>query len=188
MSSHHIIREDQEPALLMMDATIIPFAQVQELLEWSPTVMVAEAALTEVLRWGIKIDVVLARADKIPALTSSLQEQFPLKLLSYDKQEEALSTALHFLIEAKQKAVNIIAAEPLESFEAFSPLDISVFQSGRRWSLIRQGVYEKWLPAGSALSIYPANGQPDIKTLRDGVVTIQRETLFWVSEINEPSA
>jgi thiamine pyrophosphokinase len=157
-------------------------------LEWSPTVMVAEAALTEVLRWGIKIDVVIGSVDKIPALTASLQDQFPLKLLSYNKQENALSTALYFLIAAKQKAVNVIAAASLESFEAFSSLDISVFQSGRRWSLIRHGLYEKWLPAGSALRIYPAQGQPDLKNLQDGVVTIERETPFWVSEINEPSA
>src|SRR5688572_8341929 len=146
MSSHHIIREDQEPALLIMDAAAARFEQMQELLEWSPTVMVAEPALAEVLSWGIKIDVVIASADKISALTASLQDQFPLKLIPCNKQEEALATALYFLIAAKQKAVNVVATESLEVFEAFSSLDISLFQSGKRWSLIRHGQYEKWLP------------------------------------------
>jgi thiamine pyrophosphokinase len=183
MSSHHIIREDQEPALLIMDVQTISFEQVQELLEWSPTVMVSDNVLQDVMNWGIKIDVVIASVDQIPELTTSLHDQFPVKLLSYNKPEEALYTALFFLIARKQKAVNIISAEPLENFESFTSLDISVFQSGERWSCIRSGSFEKWLPAGRVLRVYPSQNEPDIRTERDGVVSIQRETGFWVSEI-----
>ena len=182
MSSHHIIREDQEPALLIMDALAVEFEQVQELLEWSPTVMVAERVLTEVLGWGIKIDVVIAREENISNLTTSLLDQSPVRLISYNPLEEALPTALSFLIASKQKAVNIIATESLESFESFTSLDISVFQSGKRWSFIRNGSYEKWFPAGRIVRLFPTNGQPDIKTERDGLVTINREKGFWVSE------
>lgn len=182
MSSHHIIREDQEPALLIMDVHAVPFEQVQELLEWSPTVIVAEQSLTEVLNWGIKIDVVMASADAIPVLSNSLQDQFPLKLISYNKHEEALSTALYFLAASKQKAVNIIATGSLESFEPFTSLDISVFQSGKRWSFIRHGVYEKWLPAGRMIYVHPVNQEAVIKTERDGVMSIRKENGFWVAE------
>jgi len=182
MSSHHIIREDQEPALLIMDANAVDFEQVQELLEWSPTVIITEQALTEVLRWGIKIDIVIARDSSISNLSSSLQDQSPVKVLSYNHHEEPLSKALNFLIASKQKAVNVVAAESLEKFESFSPLDISVFQSGKRWSFIRNGSYEKWFPAGRIVLTFPSNGQPDIKTERDGIVTINRMGGFWVSE------
>jgi len=182
MSSHHIIREDQEPALLIMDAGAVEIEQVQELLEWSPTVMVTEQALTVVLSWGIKIDIVIARDSSIPNLTSSLQDQSPVKLLSYNHHEEPLSTALHFLIASKQKAVNVIATEALEKFESFSSLDISVFQSGKRWSFIRNGHYEKWFPAGRIVRMFPSNDQLDIKTERDGIVTINRTEGFWISE------
>jgi thiamine pyrophosphokinase len=181
MSSHHIIREDQEPALLIADATV-EFAFVQELLEWSPTVIVTEQALMPVLGWGIKIDVVVAQQMHVATLTTSLIDQSPLKLLSYHNPEDALSTALYFLIASKQKAVNIITTKSLESFEPFSSLDISVFQAGRRWSFIRNGHYEKWFPAGRNLRVYPANGQVDIQTGEEGIVSIQRERGFWVSE------
>lgn len=33
MSSHHIVRENQEPALLIADAHAISFEKIQELLE-----------------------------------------------------------------------------------------------------------------------------------------------------------
>ena len=181
MSSHHIIREDQEPALLIMDSGV-SFEQVQDLLEWSPTVMVSERALADVLLWGIKIDVVVASAERIAELTTSLQDQFPLKLLSCNKTEEAVSTALYFLIAKKQTAVNVIAAEGLESFESFSSLDLSVFNGNKRWSFVRSGLYEKWLPAGRIVQVYPSNNQPDIHTKADGVVTIHRDKGFWVSE------
>lgn len=182
MSSHHIIREDQEPALLIVEAHAVDFEQVQELLEWSPTVMVTEQGLKEVLSWGIKIDIVIAHDESVSALLPSLVDQSPVKLISYNHKEEALSTALYFLMDSKQNAVNILATEPLASFESFSSLDISVFQSGKRWSFIRNGLYEKWFPAGRTVYVSPSNGRPDIKTERDGIVSINREKGFWISE------
>ena len=56
MSSHHIVRDEQEPALLIDDASVIHFEFVELLLEWSPRVMVTSNAIDEVLNWGVKID------------------------------------------------------------------------------------------------------------------------------------
>lgn len=180
MSSHHIIREDQEPALLIMDANAVAIEQVHELLEWSPTVIVAESALNDVLSWGIKIDVVLTSVDKVSGMTTLLHDQFPLKVLSYNNVDEVLSTALYFLIARKQKAVNIISAAPLENFEAFEALDISVFQLGRKWSLIRSGHFEKWLPAGRTIKTFP--DKEEMKTAVEGVISIKKGKPFWFSE------
>ncbi len=182
MSSHHIIREDQEPALLIMDAQAVSYETVQELLEWSPTVMVAEQALPDVLLWGIKIDVVIAATSSISALTASLYDQFPIKLISCNTQEETLSTALYFLIAAKQKAVNILSIERLKNFESFSSLDLSVLQASKRWSFIRNGLYEKWLPAGRIIHIYHTDIQSVVHTDRDGILIIRRDSGFWVAE------
>ena len=180
MSSHHIIREDQEPALLIMDPHAAPIERVQELLEWSPTVVVAEAALPDVLSWGIKVDVVIASASSIQVLTISLQDQFPLKLIPFQEDGEALSTALYFLIASKQKAVNIVSAADLKTYEQFSSLDMNVLRGNKRWSFIRSGNYEKWLPAGSIIQTYPYNDS--IKTESEGVISIQKGEGFWVGE------
>lgn len=180
MSSHHIVREDQEPALLIADAHAVPFEILQQLLEWSPTVLVVEKALQEVITWGIKIDVVIAPVGNIPKLTESLQDQFPLKLISCQGEDDAIATALYFLIAVKQKAVNIISSEQLENFETFA-LDVSVLQSGKRWSFIRSGLYQKWIPAGREVHVFP-HKQDTIKTTQDGRVVIRKENGFWVAE------
>jgi thiamine pyrophosphokinase len=183
MSSHHFVREDQEPALLIADANSIAFDVVQQLLEWSPTVMVQESELQEVLAWGIKLDVVVAHENNAKKLALELQNQVPIKFISYTDETEALSTALYFLIASKQKAVNILSDEPLEIFESFSSLDLSVFQQGKRWSLVRSGHFEKWLTAGSALEIYFKGSITREVLERDGVVEIKREGNFWVAEV-----
>jgi len=181
MSSHHIVREDQEPALLIADAHAVPLEMLQQLLEWSPTVLATEKALQEVLMWGIKIDVVIAPVGNIPTLTELLHDQFPLKLISCQGEDDAIATALYFLIAAKQKAVNIISSERLENFESFAKLDLSVLQLDKRWSFILSGVFEKWLPAGRTIHVFPQD-QNIIKTVQDGMVVIRKEKAFWIAE------
>jgi thiamine pyrophosphokinase len=183
MSSHHFVREDQEPALLIADANSIAFDVVQQLLEWSPTVMVLESELPEVLAWGIKLDVVVAHENNAKKLALELQNQVPIKFISYTNETEALSTAMYFLIASKQKAVNILSKETLGEFEVFSALDISVFQHGKRWSLVRSGHFEKWLTAGSALEIYYQGTVTREPIKSDGLVTINRDANFWVAEM-----
>jgi thiamine pyrophosphokinase len=183
MSSHHFVREDQEPALLIADANSITFDVVQQLLEWSPTVVVLETALQEVLTWGIKLDIVVAHDANTKSLAFELQNQVPIKFISYVDETEALSTALYFLIASKQKAVNILSNEALEKFETFSSLDISIFQHGKRWSLVRSGHFEKWLTAGSTLEIYFQGSITREVLEKDGVIEIKRDNAFWVAEV-----
>lgn len=180
MSSHHFVREDQEPALIILDTQGVSFESVQELLEWSPTVIVSESIVQQVLLWGIKIDVVIALAENIEELTKILHDQIPIKFISCSTEEEQLSTALYFLLAAKQKAVNIVSEQPLEFFENFSTLNLSVIQFGKRWSFIKSGSFEKWLPKGTTLHVFPPNEQ--VTAEMDGVLTIHRDGNFWVAE------
>src|SRR5262245_23981535 len=113
MSSHHFVKEGQEPALLILDAPT--FDVVGPLLEWAPLVVVAQQAVEMVLSWNIKIDVVLAIEKDISDLTKQLSNQAPLKILSYSAEESPLANALHFLIRTKQSAVNILANDGVEA-------------------------------------------------------------------------
>jgi thiamine pyrophosphokinase len=184
MSSHHIIREDQEPALVIDDARGENSESIQQLLEWSPTVIVTDRALEQVLLWGTKIDVVIALSSQIDTLKTELHDQLPLKMLSYNTETEALDTALYFLTASKQKAVNIISDAALESFEKFSSLDISVIKAGKRWVFIRTGHFEKWFPAGTQLLLYPESAHPAPVVDKDGIVTVDRDHSFWICELN----
>ncbi len=167
--------------MIIMETNTVPYETVMQLLEWSPTVVVMEQAVPQVLSWGIKIDVVIAAEAKIQELTQSLQDQIPLKFISCSESEE-LSTALYFLIAAKQRAVNIVSDLPLEHFESFPAINISVVQGGKRWSFIPSGFYEKWLPKGSLLSVFPEEGDGRRMAETDGILSVNRRKSFWVSE------
>ncbi len=52
MSSHHFVKEGQEPALFILDN--IPFHYAESLLEWVPLVMVADRALGKCVTLGNK--------------------------------------------------------------------------------------------------------------------------------------
>lgn len=182
MSSHHIIREDQEPALLIDSTLPENDESTRQLLEWSPTVLVTEPALEHILLWGIKIDVVIALATTVETLESSWIDQSPLTILSCSAMHDAVPTALRFLSNSQQKAVNIISEKPLSFFEPFTALDITVMQQGKRWVFIRNGVFEKWLPAGTVISVYPGEAHPKTNLEHDGMFILTREHGFWVCE------
>lgn len=184
MSSHHIIREDQEPALVMDDASAENLETAQQLLEWSPTVIVTEHALDQVLTWGIKIDVAVVRQDNLEKWKLALYDQAPVKILTTTSGNDAVDTALHFLVASKQKSVNILSGDNLESFEKFASLDLAVIREGRRWVFIRSGHFEKWLPAGTTLLFYPPDAHSERPVENEGIVTVTRENSFWVCEIN----
>lgn len=184
MSSHHIIREDQEPALLIDDASAANFGSIQQLLEWSPTVIVTQAALEQVLTWGIKIDVAIVSESDLDHWKPALQEQAPVKILTAKADYDAVETALYFLIASKQKAVNIIANTALERFEKFSSMYVGVIRDGQRWVFIPSGHFEKWLPAGTLLLLYPEDAHQEMPIENDGIVTVTRDASFWICEKN----
>jgi thiamine pyrophosphokinase len=193
MSSHHFVKEDQEPALLILSAKAISFEKVQELLEWSPTVIVSEEVVEEVIGWGIKIDIVLCEEAKIIPLKESLIDQAPIRFISYHSKSEVLSTAYYFLIASKYKAVNILINDPtqLDFIQPFVGMDVEVFYDDKRWVYVYSKKIEKWVAKSTQFYIYPkstnfsinATGlNEDLKCLQDGIVSIESEAAFWLGE------
>ena len=182
MSSHHIVREDQEPALLILNAHAIPFDKIQELLEWMPTVIVAKSEIETVLSWGIKVDVFIAPADEVNDWEIKLADQFPIKIISLDSDQDLLTTAFNFLMISKVKAINCLlqAKDQLIKLELHPQVDIEAFVEGKRWSWIKSGKFEKWVAANSKLYIYPED--KIIEVVADGIFSFVSEQSFWVGE------
>ncbi|MGF1923672.1 MAG: thiamine pyrophosphokinase [Bacteroidia bacterium] len=102
MSSHHIVREKQEPALYIHHFGNFDEENLGQLLEWSPTIVVAASEYEKVLSLGIKIDVVIGLAE-------GLQIQEHTKFV-YSSLEN-IPTAVKYLISEGYPAVNIISEE-----------------------------------------------------------------------------
>ena len=192
MSSHHFVKEDQEPALLILNEKAISFERVQELLEWSPTVIVADQAIEKVIGWGVKIDLVLCAESKVDSYKESLSDQAPLQFISYRNENESISTTYFFLKAEKYKAVNILIdhASQFDSIQTFTGIDVEVFYQNKRWVYVHSK-FEKWVAMGTQFYIYPEpvtisidqNGlTKKLLCLRDGIVSIKSETAFWLGE------
>ena len=194
MSSHHFVREGQEPALFILDP--IHYSEAEGLLEWAPLVLVAEPALDEVLLWGIKIDVVLARHETVEALTVRLMDQAPIKLLGAG--ENFIESGLQFLTGIDQPAVSIIAKDfstdvrhEIESIH--HRIQVTVRTTTQKWALIQSGNFKKWYQAGSVVQFSDENliaENPGMTRLKNGVklaedqwISIQSPKPFWVGEL-----
>jgi thiamine pyrophosphokinase len=64
MSSHHIVRDDQEPALIIANGAECSNELLGQLLEWSPLVIVLDSAIERAIKLEIKIDVLLGDFDR----------------------------------------------------------------------------------------------------------------------------
>jgi hypothetical protein len=196
MSSHHFVKEGQEPALFILDP--LPFQLAGPLLEWAPLVIVSENALEEVLQWGIKIDVVLAADSRVERVKPGLSVQAPVKILSYRPGESPMMKALSFLLSSKQTAVNIITSVSEEVFvpaEVFMhQLQINLFDENLKWSAISTGNFEKWLSVRTNLRIRKCfvtqsvqsqgliESKDCFESTADGIINIRSDQSFWVAE------
>jgi thiamine pyrophosphokinase len=137
MSSHHIVREKQEPALLILSIDGFNEEYLGQLLEWSPTVLVSSQIIEKVLSLGIKVDVIIHLSEE----HQTYQEH--IKHILGD--DAVLDSALKYLITEGYPAVNIIT----NHFEAkdylfyADKIDLVVFDEDKKIYPIKSG-FSKW--------------------------------------------
>lgn len=145
MSSHHIIREKQEPALLIMNLDGFHPENLGQLLEWSPTVIVSEDVFEEVDSMGIKIDGVVSKS-----LTFTGQPE----TLIIHTENDPLQDALKYLTGEQYPAVNIITNSFCAKDYALylDRIDIVALTTDKKIFPVRPG-FSKWQVAGEHLEI-----------------------------------
>lgn len=197
MSSHHFVKEGQEPALFIADSIL--FEQVQSLLEWAPQVLVLDTALDDVLSWGIKIDVVFSAPHQIEIIKEKVSIQAPVNVLPYEGNGNAIQTAFNYLVERQQVAVNLVSKTGKDIFhvvENFSgKLIVSVLNETSKWSFISAQHYKKWLTGQTVIKVRKTKESQQISVQglvalqegnyqahKDDLVIIESPGPFWVGE------
>ncbi len=200
MSSHHFVKEQQEPALFFLDPAGISYETIAGLLEWAPTILVSEKALDQVLSWGIKIDVILASADFQEKNTQLLESQYPVKFLTVENGDY-LEKGLNYLLASKHEAVNLIGishlmAEKLE--RQLLMMNLSLVDGNWKYYPVKSGVFKKWF-AESSIHIHGREEMPiQIKNsegemilpikyattieVPEGITEIKAPNIFWIGE------
>ena len=157
MSSHHIVREKQEPALLILGLDHFTDELLGQLLEWSPTVLVTANTAEQLDTMGIKVDVIIE--------PDNAELQSDIKTIS-DNQGKPAQAALAYLIGNGYPAVNIVTDDFVsDHFLPFiSRINIVVYHSGQKIYAVHSG-FSKWKPAGETISIMGDAGNLQVRGL-----------------------
>lgn len=145
MSSHHIVREKQEPALYIHQFTHFDEEHLGQLLEWSPTLLVAASAYEKVISLGLKVDVVIG---------SDTQLQLQENTKSMVCPEETIQQVLKYLIAEAYPAVNIIGTQSkFDDLIDFLPaINLVLFTPSEKSYAIKSG-FSVWKPAGTVFKM-----------------------------------
>jgi len=174
MSSHHIVRDDQEPALIIANGAACSQDLMDQLLEWSPYIVVLDAAIERVIARNIKVDVVIGDFDRDFDPTIYLEKQYPLEIVHVDNQESTdLEKALDFLIQKGMKAANIIWATGKRADHTFTNITTLVkYRDSLKIVLLDDyskifrlpQTYKKWYPKDTIISLIPIGKASNITT------------------------
>lgn len=200
MSSHHFVKEQQEPALLVLDTSGISFEQIAPLLEWVPTILVAQDEVPVVISWGVKIDLILAEMEFQKSHYHLLEEQYPVKFLGV-RDGKFHEEGLQYLIASKHGAVNLIGFNHMNVFDLepmLEFLDIVVWDGPIRYFPVKNGHFKKWFPdtslqlhapEGTILEVQTPEGNEIIQVrhatfieVEEGITIIKGNRLFWIGE------
>ncbi|PLK45954.1 thiamine diphosphokinase [Emticicia sp. TH156] len=177
MSSHHIVREKQEPALIIANGEACSFELLGQLLEWSPFVVVLDQAIHRVLELGIKVDVLMGDFDKALDLEEIERIQYPIEIIhTPDQEKNDLDKAFEMLITRGFPAANVVWATGRRADHSITNMTNLVRYKSKLqivmiddYSVIypllpAPGVFEKWFSKGTAISLIPIGTAEGVRT------------------------
>lgn len=186
MSSHHIVRDDQEPALIIANGAPCSQELLGQLLEWSPLVIVLDSAMDRVIELGIKVDVLLGDFDHEFDSNYYKEKQFPLEVVhTPDQNKTDLEKAFDYLIKRNIPMVNVVWATGKRADHTINNLTIIskyrdvlkvVILDDHSKVFLLPKKFEKWYTANTIISLIPVGEVSEIIT-HNLYYPLQNETL-----------
>lgn len=178
MSSHHIIRDNQEPAVFIADW---PEGMSEDLLgqilEWSPTVIARDTCVEQLESRRIKVDVL------IRPLNAPVQEprQADLEVISYS--EDYLSELFHYLKSARNFAVYLIGSFARTSLLPYAH-QFTIIWLHQTYKTVLVKHYSKWLPEQTCLTVNQEleGTLRNLAVIRRGVYRVEKDGLVTIPE------
>ena len=175
MSSHHFVKDGQEPSVWVMDIHY-DSEVLGSLLEWCPLLYVCEPAIEKVLSEGIKIDVTLVSHANATWARQQLEHQFPIEVRVVDESFSSLVTNVNASYEVP---IHVLGWSAKDSLAFLLEMHLTerigriVLAEGRRFRMVKSGVYDKWLPAGSVVKVHTREGADAYVCEKDGVFALK---------------
>ncbi len=155
MSSHHFVKEKQEPALLILSDTSFEKYILEQLLEWSPIVIVEDKCLMQLNHEPIKIDYVLQTDLDISEIEGWISFQDNVRIIDASKAENKITYLIDILEREDNQALSIVGhkieeEKILSSFE--SKMNI-IFYSNKYKTYTKYEHFKKWKESDSIFEI-----------------------------------
>ena len=181
MSSHHIIREKQEPALLVLELDNFPEEMLGQLLEWSPTVITTPHTAEVLNTLGIKVDWIIAD-------NNNTDLQSDVKIMPAGNNTPA-GAALAYLVENNYPAVNIITTgTALDELLPFAgKINLVIINARQKIYTVTTG-FSKWKPAGEQIDLLSTTNTLHYNGLQQTAVNSYQTTHdgFFTLQFDEP--
>lgn len=177
MSSHHFVRENQEPGLYIDEWFFNAPELLEQLSQWAPKIIVHERVLNEVLDTGTKIDVVLYVKDK-ELVEEKTRFQFPIELAEAKQSFEA---NIQFIEQHYINRIHIISTKTPEEITFETEAKLTFFNTTNSFFKIETG-FEKWMAKAARFEII----ENSLKQQFEGNDTLFRyegKTAFFVEKI-----
>lgn len=174
MSSHHIVRDDQEPALIIANGESCNRELLNQLLEWSPLVVVLDSAIERVIKLGIKIDVLIGDFDRKFDFEKYKDLQFPIEIIKVEDQNSTdLDKAYEYLIQRNIPSANVVWATGRRMDHTITNLtNVVKFANQLKVVLLDDyskvfllpKTFKKWYPKNTPVSLIPIGNAAGITT------------------------
>jgi thiamine pyrophosphokinase len=160
MSSHHIVKEGQEPALIIANGESCSMDLITSLLEWSPFIVALDGAYSRVLELGIHPDVVIGDFDSIENTEIHPDIQF-IELEDQDNTD--LEKGIDFLQKRGFLEINIIWAtgrrmdhtvNNIGTLARYPQLSLVMYDDLNKIYLLPRS-FEKYYLQGDPISLIP---------------------------------
>jgi thiamine pyrophosphokinase len=165
MSSHHVVRDDQEPALIIANGAACSSELLGQILEWSPLVIVLDSAMERVVELGIKVDVLLGDFDRGFDANYYKETHYPIDIIPTPNQDKTdLEKAFDYLHARNIPAVNVVWATGKRADHTINnltnianyrdKLKIVIIDDHSKVFLLPRK-YEKWYTEKTTISLIP---------------------------------
>lgn len=181
MSSHHIVREKQEPALLIISLDNFSHELLGQLLEWSPTVIAVAEVAEQLAIYEIKVDVIITNV-------ASHFAQSDVKIIPPASQTP-VAAALIYLTNNSYPSVNVITSDlTLTDFEPYvSKINIVLYSGNRKIYPVTNG-FKKWKPGNEIVEILSISSSLKISglSLQSSRSYLTNDDGFFSLEFEDP--
>ena len=196
MSSHYIIREDQEPGLLILDPFVVDSAVIPSLLEWAPTVLITQQAISYVYQQNFKIDA-LYLYDLLPEHVESMMDYQRPYDLYFSGCDSIIHDSKEYLDKRGLTGLNIVSEITPNLKRAINQelrnIHTTIYFKNAKYYYVNGGYFSKWSTPGhgfftEATVKVKTDGlrsldQNHFKAVREGKVYFEADQAFWLGEI-----